>query len=68
MIVWRVKGALSKFTCSLEKDGVGYRLLVTRDDGRVEAGHQCRDIADGRIRAEALRQELLAMGFTSLDE
>ena len=65
MILWRLHGISSDFTCSIEKTANGYRLLV-RGAAETPVNQLLPNVALARRRARELRDELIAMGFTPL--
>ncbi len=62
MILWRLLGHASEFVCSLEECDDGCRLVVRRG-AFIETEETLEDQAAVHLRALALRDELLAMGF-----
>lgn len=65
MILWRLHGISSDFVCSIEKTGKGYRLVV-KGEAETPVNQLLPNVAQARLRAGELREELIAMGFTPL--
>jgi hypothetical protein len=64
MILWQLQGAIRDVVCSIQKQRNGYRLLVIR--GRsVEYDETMPNVTFALARARVLREQLIAMGFTS---
>ena len=73
MILWILQGAdpegmfeTGEVTCSLERAEDGFLLVVSHEgDVQVHESHGTVESAQGK--AEALRQELMALGFRETD-
>lgn len=63
MILWSLRGSSSVFTCSIEKEPNGYRLTV-RSATAVIVNDVLPDIRLARWKADQIKAELLAMGYT----
>ncbi len=64
MIIWRLSGSSSDFVCSIEKRRHGY-LLVVQSSSAVIVEDVLPDVRRARSKADLIRNELLAMGYTA---
>ncbi len=64
MILWSLRGSSSEFVCSIEKGPRGYRLVV-RSATAVIVNDVLPDVRRARWKANVIRDELLAMGYTA---
>ena len=64
MILWRLCGVSTDFVCSIEKKRRGYYLVV-RSASSVVVDDVLPDIRRARWKADMIRAELLAMGYTA---
>jgi hypothetical protein len=64
MIIWRLCGVSTDFVCSIEKRRRGYYLVV-RSGSSVVVDDVLPDIRRARWKADLIRAELLAMGYTA---
>ena len=63
MIVWSLRGSSSEFICTIEKCPNGYRLIV-RSASTVIVNDVLPDVRRARWKANLIRDELVAMGYT----
>ena len=64
MILWSLRGSSSEFVCSIEKGPRGYRLVV-RSATAVIVNDVLPDVRRARWKANVIRDELVAMGYTA---
>jgi hypothetical protein len=64
MILWHLRGSSSEFVCSIEKGRVGYRLVI-QSASTVIINDVLPDVRRARWKADLIRSELLAMGYTA---
>jgi hypothetical protein len=64
MILWRLRFITAEIVCSIEKKPDGYRLVVKQGED-TEREESLPDVTHARLKATALREQLLSMGFTS---
>jgi hypothetical protein len=64
MILWSLRGSSSEFVCSIEKGPGGYRLVI-RSASAVIVNDVLPDVRRARWKANLIREELLAMGYTA---
>jgi hypothetical protein len=64
MIIWRLSGSSSDFVCSIEKGRHGYHLVV-QSSSAVIVEDVLPDVRRARWKADLIRNELLAMGYTA---
>jgi hypothetical protein len=64
MILWRLRFITAEVVCSIKKEPGGYRLLVKQGED-TERDESLPDVTHARLKAAALREQLLSMGFTS---
>jgi hypothetical protein len=63
MILWRLRFITAEVVCSIEKKPDGYRLITKRGED-TEREESLPDVTHARLKATALRDQLLSMGFT----
>ena len=64
MILWRLRFITAEVVCSIEKKPDGYRLITKRGED-TEREESLPDVTHARLKATALRDQLLSMGFTT---
>ena len=64
MILWHLRGSSSEFVCSIEKGRHGYRLVI-QSASTVIVNDVLPDVRRARWKADLIRSELLAMGYTA---
>ena len=64
MILWHLCGSSSEFVCSIEKGRHGYRLVI-QSAATVIVNDVLPDVGRARWKADLIRSELLAMGYTA---
>jgi len=64
MILWRLRFITAEVVCSIEKKPDGYRLITKRGQD-TEHEESLPDVTHARLKATALRDQLLSMGFTT---
>ena len=64
VILWQLCGSSSEFVCSIEKGPRGYLLLI-QSLSTVIVNDVLPNIHYARWKADLIRSELLAMGYTT---
>ena len=75
MILWRLRGFSDpegeyeggEVECAIERSEDGYRLLVLHDD-EIQTHESHATIETARGKAEALRSDLLARGWSEIQD
>ena len=64
MILWRLRFITAEVVCSIEKQPGGYRLVVKQGE-HIEREESLSNVTHARLKAFALHEQLLSMGFTT---